>query len=749
MPGVCRSHGARVLALAYLLLGATCAWSTPEPRANDYEVAVLAQTLHSPLGRHLRCCVLLDGKPVVGSQVLVSALDSGETILKGPGARMLAELGAGRTPPLEDPLAVSAFGDSVLYPSIHQAASSGEPVLCYLPRDGGFLPAQARLEDPGGPRERLLIEEAASGRVIQVVPLAKGFAGTTLVFDPNPVVVAGGRVPQMLELDRLRSLRDLRLLDGSGLLRGKWADVLSPGGRAFSAELRFEYASSDPHFEEAMAYYHVTQALRHLAALGFSVPALVHQRVSVHATALDRSWYSPSTRTIYFGDGGHQDAEDADVILHELGHAVYDALVGTATTAEASAVEEGFADFFAAANTGDPRIGEWDAAVFGAPCLRDISERFVYPFDVCGNPHDDGRILSGALWDLATLVGPDASLTLALEALLLAGPEAGFQAFARSLLKAAASESGLGRRDVLLDAAQEALGRHGLWHTEGSAELREGDPPLTLPLPPLGHEEGAGFSEAPESLAVLPEGWLELRGHGRRLLLAAVAVEAPSDRGWYQVQRITWSARSGAYEIEQSFESSGRVQRRARTVLGGRSSLRIQWLADGEATGTPFVSGVFPEGRFECTHSFDPRTEDSIRVRPDQSVCVQQGPGTFRLSLGLVAIEITTEALLMKVLERPFSRPPNIRAGLRVIPEPAHPRCRLLFRAPTPGLYCFRFLETSGRISAEMQIRLRAGTHALWLSDLAPRCNEWTNGVYVLQVTGPGLQASDKFVWLR
>src|SRR3712207_7035090 len=39
-------------------------------------------------------------------------------------------------------------------------------------------------------------------------------------------------------------------------------------------------------------------------------------------TTLFRS--SPFTKNVTFGNGGVDDAEDADIILHELGHAIHD-----------------------------------------------------------------------------------------------------------------------------------------------------------------------------------------------------------------------------------------------------------------------------------------------------------------------------------------------------------------------------------------------------------------------------------------
>ena len=57
------------------------------------------------------------------------------------------------------------------------------------------------------------------------------------------------------------------------------------------------------------------------------------------------------TTALHMGDGGVDDAEDADVIVHELGHAIQDAQVpgfGPGTKTEQAAIGEGFGDFLAA-----------------------------------------------------------------------------------------------------------------------------------------------------------------------------------------------------------------------------------------------------------------------------------------------------------------------------------------------------------------------------------------------------------------
>jgi hypothetical protein len=125
---------------------------------------------------------------------------------------------------------------------------------------------------------------------------------------------------------------------------------------------------------------------------------------------------------LVFGDGGVDDAEDADVILHEYGHAIQDFQApgkysDNNCNTEATAMGEGFGDYWAVASStydkkvfgdhyGDPAcVAAWDAA---PGCLRRLDTQKKYPTNVVGECHADGGIWSGALWDLFNLIGTSA-----------------------------------------------------------------------------------------------------------------------------------------------------------------------------------------------------------------------------------------------------------------------------------------------------------------------------------------------------
>src|SRR5262245_23660762 len=77
---------------------------------------------------------------------------------------------------------------------------------------------------------------------------------------------------------------------------------------------------------------------------------------------------SPTTKSLTFGTGGVDDADDAEIILHEYGHAIQDDQIpGFGEPAEAGAMGEGFGDYFAASFFAEskarvlrPTIGNWD-----------------------------------------------------------------------------------------------------------------------------------------------------------------------------------------------------------------------------------------------------------------------------------------------------------------------------------------------------------------------------------------------------
>ena len=116
-----------------------------------------------------------------------------------------------------------------------------------------------------------------------------------------------------------------------------------------------------------------------------------------------------------FGKGGVDDAEDAEVILHEYGHAIHFSQNFSFASEEAGAISEGFGDYWAAdvsnivAPTPTRRASrDWDSTSYTstAPhCLRRVDTNLHYPEDLNGEVHHDGQIWSRALWDIRGALG--------------------------------------------------------------------------------------------------------------------------------------------------------------------------------------------------------------------------------------------------------------------------------------------------------------------------------------------------------
>ena len=117
--------------------------------------------------------------------------------------------------------------------------------------------------------------------------------------------------------------------------------------------VNYEFTRNHPSFEAVNAYYHVYAVLRYVhETLGLE-GVHPHQyeggvRVDPHGLGgRDNSHYLASTQTLAFGDGGVDDAEDAEVLVHELSQGIHIWL----TAGEYSRVEglsEGFGDYMAA-----------------------------------------------------------------------------------------------------------------------------------------------------------------------------------------------------------------------------------------------------------------------------------------------------------------------------------------------------------------------------------------------------------------
>jgi Zn-dependent metalloprotease len=183
-----------------------------------------------------------------------------------------------------------------------------------------------------------------------------------------------------------------------------------------------------------MGYYWVDTAQAYLQSLGFgSRLRPVNQRrieLRIDQYGGDNSFFREDKANITLGKGGVDDAEDAEVIVHEYGHSVQDGQVaGFGTTLESGAIGEAFGDYLAVAVTswkaGTPTltpeacVADWDSVSYTSRtphCLRRLDGTKVYPTDLVGEVHADGEIWSRGLWDIRSALGDTKATTLIVEA---------------------------------------------------------------------------------------------------------------------------------------------------------------------------------------------------------------------------------------------------------------------------------------------------------------------------------------------
>ncbi|MDQ3072049.1 MAG: T9SS type A sorting domain-containing protein [Bacteroidota bacterium] len=177
----------------------------------------------------------------------------------------------------------------------------------------------------------------------------------------------------------------------------------------------FNFTRSEPGFEETNIFYHIHNYQAHIQRLGFTL-ANFQLPVDAHALGGDDNSkfnYFLSDFKLMFGIGGVDDAEDADVIIHEYSHCLsYMASPETFEGFERRVLDEGLADYFACSYSraiSEYRwewVYNWDGHnpfFVGRVC----NSSKIYPIDISGSPYKDGEIWSSALMEMWPVMGRD------------------------------------------------------------------------------------------------------------------------------------------------------------------------------------------------------------------------------------------------------------------------------------------------------------------------------------------------------
>lgn len=133
-----------------------------------------------------------------------------------------------------------------------------------------------------------------------------------------------------------------------------------------------------------------------------NTPIVINTRVSDAPIKSCNAWFDPEAKTLNFLEADSRceaSSQFADIIFHEWGHALDDALGGI----QDHAFSEGIGDVVSALMTGDPRIGPGFLKGGETP-IRDIRAMKVYPRDRARDPHLESLIISGAWFEVLQMM---------------------------------------------------------------------------------------------------------------------------------------------------------------------------------------------------------------------------------------------------------------------------------------------------------------------------------------------------------
>jgi len=188
----------------------------------------------------------------------------------------------------------------------------------------------------------------------------------------------------------------------------------------------FSFNRSQSGFEDINAFYHLNNERNHLLSLGFN--NLVNHSLNIDPHAWNGAENSSFNEysipaTLLFGEGGIDDAEDADVVVHEFAHFVSANAAPLSNIGQArKALDEGFGDYLAASYSKNistynwSKVFNWDGNN-GSWQGRNVASTKHYPENYIGNQWKDGEIWSSALMQLNNDLGRDITDSLVLQAL--------------------------------------------------------------------------------------------------------------------------------------------------------------------------------------------------------------------------------------------------------------------------------------------------------------------------------------------
>lgn len=403
-----------------------------------------------------------------------------------------------------------------------QSFAPSDAKLAWLPRGGDarlvWVLYRGRL--PGTPRSPVIVLDADKGTLVLAYDATR-FDRAATVYAQNPVstptaasVTLQSLAQGATKLEDTR-IRSVTCVDTHKLV-GKWGihmcELLPKAAADANGDFPFTFTSDtavEDEFAEVSMYFHTAKAYAFYESLG--MPELEFKPLTTVANLrfpqgwetgnssklkdptldlepYDNAFFSPQSPFpglfqgidggLFFGQGKVADfAYDGDVVYHELGHALVDRTVNLVShwmldeqggSPAPGAMNEGLADYFSSALTGDGKVGEYAAKNMGygggGKEIRDLANSDTCPKFLAGESHMDSTIFSGALWSVRSTLSDTDKKTFdtALVTAMLGAPsgELGYEALGE-LFRASVEASALGK--TAADALATEFEKRGLF----------------------------------------------------------------------------------------------------------------------------------------------------------------------------------------------------------------------------------------------------------------------------------------------
>lgn len=259
--------------------------------------------------------------------------------------------------------------------------------------------------------------------------------GTAMVFNPDPLssntVAYGGGYVDGADADTAQltaarfsvTLNDITQTGSTYSLVGPRAEIVdfdTPNTGLFTQNSSdFSFTRNEQGFEPANTYYHIDFLMNYINnTLGCNVMPYQYAggvKFDPHgAGGADNSYYTSGSGQLAFGEGCVDDAEDSDVIHHELGHGLHD-WVTAGGLSQVDGLSEGSGDYVAQSYNrslgnwapGDPAynwVFNWDGHNV---CWngRITNYTAAYPGGLVGQIHADGQIWASCLMTVWDVIG--------------------------------------------------------------------------------------------------------------------------------------------------------------------------------------------------------------------------------------------------------------------------------------------------------------------------------------------------------